>query len=270
MRRNFFIIILVAFTFQVFAQIRISGSVLNEKSRQPIEFVNIGIVGKNIGTVSDRNGNFSLLIDVQHANDSLLFSYIGFESRSVRISEMRENGIITLSEKSQLLDEVVVVPRNFRERTFGTTTSSRRIQAGFSQNLGYEAGLLIRNRGVALLKSVRANIASLASGIIFYRLNVYEERGRRNFVNILTEPIYIITSREEILKNGLQIDLADKNIVVNGNFLVTLERISDLGDCILFFPASFRQRTYFRKTSQGSWEAGPIGIALSVTALVER
>jgi len=186
---------------------------------------------------------------------------------------MRENDIITLSEKSQLLDEVVVVPRNFRERTFGVNTSSPMIQTGFSQNaLGYELGLLMRNRRMAILQSVNVNVASIAYDTVFFRLNVYEQRGRMDFENILIEPIYVTVSREKVLKtNSLQIDLTDRNIVVNGNFLVTLEHIKDLGDDGgLFFPANLRHRTHFRRTSQGSWETGPVGIALSVTALVER
>ena len=37
----------------------ISGIVFNEKSQLPVEYVNIGIVGKNTGTVSDFSGKYS-------------------------------------------------------------------------------------------------------------------------------------------------------------------------------------------------------------------
>jgi len=52
----------------------IAGSVIKQENNTPIAYVNIGIVGKNIGTVSDKDGKFNLLIEAQYMYDSLLFS----------------------------------------------------------------------------------------------------------------------------------------------------------------------------------------------------
>ena len=54
----------------------IKGVVINATNNQPIEFVNIGIVEKNIGTVTNLNGKFNLFVDSAYDNDTLMFSVI--------------------------------------------------------------------------------------------------------------------------------------------------------------------------------------------------
>ena len=54
-----FIIFLLSCNVLLFGQ-QISGTVFEMDSNLPIEYVNIGIVGKNIGTVSDQNGKYTL------------------------------------------------------------------------------------------------------------------------------------------------------------------------------------------------------------------
>ena len=270
MERKFVLSIVFILTFNMLhGQNKITGSVLDEKSNLPIEYVNIGIAGKNIGTVSDKDGKFSLVIESQYINDSLLFSCIGFESHSVKISDIKENDTINLKEKLYFLNEVTVKPLIFKERVFGITSKSG-FFTGFENNkLGYECGLLLKNKKKAIIKSVNVNI-STSYDTIFFRLNIYEAKEKNSFENILTEPIYVSVLKENILKNSLHIDLTEQNIIVNGNFLVTLEHVRELGDGGLWFPASLKQKTYYRKTSQGNWQTVPIGISLSVIADVEQ
>jgi hypothetical protein len=58
--------------------------------------------------------------------------------------------------------------------------------------------------------------------------------------------------------------------VVDGDFLVTLEHVKDLGPGYLYFFGAFTDRTYRRKTSQGKWESDKWGISISVEADVEK
>jgi hypothetical protein len=258
----------------LWGQNKISGIVLGEASKLPIEYVNIGIAGKNIGTVTDENGKFHLSIDYQFEEDSLLFSCIGYESYSLKISDIKEGHIVNLKEKQYDLNEVTVRPRVFKERILGVTTKSKMMTAGFSENhLGYECGILMKAKKQSRIKRVDVNIARCDYDTIFYRLNIYEVRGKNEFENILREPIYVNVLKKDIKKNTLQIDLASRNIVVDGNFLVTLEHIKDVGEgnsLSVLFPVSLKQKTYYRKTSQGDWGSVPIGISLSVVADVER
>ncbi len=270
MNKIIFLILLLSCK-TIFGQ-NITGIVINADNKQPVEYVNIGIVGKNTGTVSDIKGRFNLFIDSIFDQDTILFSIIGYEPHFVKISDLRNNSYneVHLKEKSYELSEVVIKPKIFKQRTMGVTTKFKKISAGFKDNLlGYELGLLMKVKKTATLKKVNINISSCSFDTIFYRLNIYKVDGKMDFNNILTEPIYIKLP-QELVKDEIQIDLQSQNITVDGDFLITLEHIKDLGEGHLFFCAKFGKRTYYRKTSQGKWETAPIGISISVIADVEK
>ena len=272
MKKVLFLSTILFFAFtSLHGQTEISGIVINETEKLPVEYVNVGIVGKNIGTVTDKNGKFSLLIESRYQSDSLLFSCIGYESYSVKISDIKQDYIINLKEKSYFLNEITVRPRAFKEQVLGITSKSMFVGMGFENNkLGYECGLMMNVKKTAVIKKVKVNVSACDYDAIFYRLNIYEVRGEYDFDNILKEPIYVSASKEEILKNGLQIDLEAKNIVVSGDFVVTLEHVRNLGNAGIWFCGSMKNESYYRKTSQGSWTTLPVGISISIVADVEK
>lgn len=65
--RQLFLLFLLHYGFQsnIYAQTTIKGRVL-QVSQQAISYVNIGIKGKNIGTVSTENGDFSLSLKAEN------------------------------------------------------------------------------------------------------------------------------------------------------------------------------------------------------------
>lgn len=245
---------------------------MDADNRHPIEFVNIGIAGKNIGTVSNTNGEFSIDLDAELDRDSLLFSSIGYKSRLMKIADLRHktNNKIYLKKKTYNLSEVLIKPRIFNEKVLGVTDKTDKIIAGFKNNsMGYECGIRLNIEKSAFLRQVRINISTCSYDSIFYRLNVYSAEDNMTFKNILREPVYLEMSKDT-LNNQLVINLEPYNIVVNGDFLVTLEHVKDLGEGRLYFHTGTRKLTYFRITSQGSWQASPVPISISVLADVEE
>lgn len=250
----------------------IQGVVCQSGTGNPVEYANVGITGKNVGTVTDASGRFSLDIAPEFDNDVLLISLLGYAPMEVKVAELRkkaENSLY-LKEKVIALKEVVIKPRKVKERVLGVTTKSKAIMAGFKDNLlGYEAGILMKVRKSAVLKKVKINIAQCSYETLFFRLNVYEVDGKKSFTNILREPIYL-DIKASAIKDEIQLDLSDKNIVVEDDFLVTLEHVKDLGPGFLHFCSTLSSKTYYRKTSQGQWETVPVGVGISVVADVEQ
>lgn len=255
----------------VFGQ-NITGKIYNSVNKQPVEYVNIGIVGKNVGTVTDAKGQFSFYVDPKYDKDTILFSVVGYKPLITTVYKLRkqiENNIL-LDEAIYKLSEVIIKPKIFKQRTLGVTTKYKKLAAGFKDNLlGYECGILMRVKKTAFIKKVKINISYCSYDTIFYRLNIYKVQGKMNFKNILQEPIYIKMPKKS-LKDEIQIDLQSRNIVVDGDFLITLEHIKDLGPGYLHFCAGITDKTYYRKTSQGKWETVPIGISVSAIADVEK
>jgi hypothetical protein len=89
--------------------IQLSGRVYNKKNKEPIPFVNIYIKNKNIGTISNDNGNFIFKIPLENANDSVFFSSIGYITIAEKINELSANqNIILLNEIYVKIKEVTV------------------------------------------------------------------------------------------------------------------------------------------------------------------
>ena len=94
---------------EALGQFTVTGKVLDEKSREPLAFVNIIFNHDELtGTTTDINGRFSFRSDV--ALTSLTCSYVGYEKSAMTLDSSRLSKPITifLHESSYALNEVVV------------------------------------------------------------------------------------------------------------------------------------------------------------------
>ena len=267
----FIIALLVSTNTLLYGQ-QISGVVLEMKSDVHVEYVNIGIVGKNVGTVSDQNGNYSLIIRSEHYEDTLKFSCIGYHSYSIKVSDFMKmkNGNVSLEKRDYDLSEIVIRPKNTRQRTLGFTGRGKVTVACFADSVrGAEVGVIMKNKNRSFIKEVNINFIVCSYDTIFFRLNIYKVLGEMQFENILKDPVYIISTKKEV-KNKLTVDLRHHNLVVDGDFLVTFEHVKDLGYGKLCFRAGFINKSYLRETSQGTWETIPVSISISTVVDSER
>lgn len=266
---KFLLLFFTTISFVLKSQI-ITGRILNS-TNSGVEFTNIGILNKNLGTVSNETGQYILQIDsTAYESDTVLISRIGYEQKFFSLGEFKKMNEIKLDIKSLRLNEITVKPKKYTEKELGYTMKSKFLQVGFKDNkLGYELGVLMKNFKAAVLKKVNINFADCTYDSIFYRLNIYKEKGLNEFENILSDPIYITLSNSAI-KDALSIDLTEKNIIVEGNFLVSLEHIKNMGKGELNFCGGLMKKSWVRATSQGKWATMPVGISISVLADIEK
>ena len=93
--------------------ITIRGNIKDDISKKEIVFATISIVGTNVGTVSNLDGEFTIKIKKASNAKELEFSYIGYANKRILISELKPAGnkiLLTTSDIS--LDEVTVRPAN--------------------------------------------------------------------------------------------------------------------------------------------------------------
>jgi hypothetical protein len=234
--------------------------VLTNETREGIGFVNVGIIGKNIGTVTDQLGNFSLVLDSRYDKDSLRFSLIGYIPRSYLVRDFKENSIkeILLKPKLFNLSEVTVTYHRARGIRLGVPVESDQLKSGFSDNeLGSEMGIMVETNGRVRLEDLNLNVATCTYDTVTYRLNIYQCLDKDKYVNILQKPIYVTFSKDEI-KDAITLDLKKYSIIIEGNILITLELYKDLGEGRLLFRTQFfTGTTYHRKVSEGGWTAAP-------------
>lgn len=90
----------------------IEGTVLHSQTKLPMNNVHVINTTKVKGTITDGNGFFQL---TAKANDTLLFSYLGFETIKVKVTNdwiKNKTSKITLTEKAYALEEVVISKYN--------------------------------------------------------------------------------------------------------------------------------------------------------------
>ena len=111
MKRKLLLLALLVITGMSFAQdAQVSGIVLNDANDKALQNVNIVNLNKVIGTVSNADGEFSISAQI---NDTLYFSYLGFKSLRVRVTNdlLRFGEIkVKMTELGIALEEVVVRP----------------------------------------------------------------------------------------------------------------------------------------------------------------
>lgn len=251
-----------------FSQITCKGILLDSVSKQPIEFANIGIVGKGVGTVSDEKGAFSFQVPDSLKNETIKVSMIGYKAKQFSVASIANASRIFLVSEAVNLKEVVVIPRKNKIKVLGNETRTSAVSGGFKKNsLGAEIGvrLKIKHPNTQLRKfMVNINKNTLEQNPIF-RLNVYSvsDKGMPK-ENILKQNI-IIEPKE---KNGfIEVDLTPYAIFADDDVFISIEWIKDLGDVTgLYFSTKLvGAATYFRQASQDKWEkTSPIGIGIHV------
>lgn len=90
---------------------KISGKIIDTNGETlPMANVTIitGSLANKFGTPTDADGHFSLSSDIIEPNSEFKISYIGFEPKVVKASELQDNKTITLSEGIETLGEVTV------------------------------------------------------------------------------------------------------------------------------------------------------------------
>jgi hypothetical protein len=251
----------------VFCQLFEGRVIVHENSNSGVAYVNVGIIGKNVGTVTDQSGKFSIELDKIYDKDSIRFSMIGYESRAFLVRAFKDNAIKTiyLGPKSYSLTEVKIIYHKAREVRLGTPVTSEALKSGFAENnLGSELGVFLKTRGQVKLEDINLDVAVCTYDSVTYRINIYKTIDGIEFKNILTQPIYISFSKDNIDK-PITLELGKYSIIVEGDILVTLELYKDLGEGrLLFYTQYFTSYTYHKKTSEGKWTKAPGAIGMYV------
>ena len=104
-------ILFLCFVLKVFAvEYQIKGTVIDNSSRQPLEFVNVLVMGLGIGASTDSNGNFTIT-QVPPGIYRLQASFLGYKTAltpEYRVDHVTPYVQIELEEENTSLNEVVV------------------------------------------------------------------------------------------------------------------------------------------------------------------
>lgn len=234
-----------------------SGFLKDIENNQPLAYVNIGIVDKNIGTVSDTNGKFELSLDDKFDIEILRISMIGFKTQTFKVKDFKDNilkdNIIYLEKSVAILKEVVIKNKKLKTIILGNTLDKKTVSAGFVNNiLGNEIGIVVKiKKKPTFIENFNAIVDYNNYGNFKFRINFYDLKNGLPNNSILQENII---ANSKVKKGKLTIDLRDYNITVNKDFFVSIELIEGLGEGGLHFLADYSGSPIItRSASQGKW-----------------
>lgn len=256
MKNNLLIISLLLINFLGNSQeIIMSGQIIDSETKKPIEFVNIGVLNKNLGTVSDLQGKFNFNASKEFVKDSITISHINYYSVKIPIIKSK-NHIVFLKPRTNELSEIILTNRKKSSRKIGVKTYNPLLWlGGISKNND-----IIEN-------SQRINIPSKTVRVKF--VNIYLRRGfesdstyvRINFYkNSNDEPgdkiiFQNIIQKKKIETGWLQIDLTSDFIYLEEDFFIGVEFMPNFekSQDVYIGAILTKGKGFSRRSSQGKW-----------------
>jgi hypothetical protein len=185
--RYFFSLVLLFLSTNTYAQdFKVKGKVIDSKTNETIEFVNIGISNKGVGTVSNENGLFSLKLNEQVTkNDSIIFSHIGYKVQIIKVSEFENKEIVvSLEPETNILKEVVIVktkapkPKKIGRNSKGLGLMHMNFYTYYEKEvddrLSKEVGMELKVNKNCQIDSLTFNITSNDFKKLKFRVNFYK------------------------------------------------------------------------------------------------
>ena len=254
------------------AQHILQGRIIDAFTKESLPFVNIGVLKKELGTVSNEDGFFFLEVPDVYAAETLRFSMIGFDERDFQVADLEaillSNNTLVLTEQTTFLEEVVLTAeKKWDTRVSGNATTSKLLITGFTSNqLGNEIALFVKvKKTPAYIEGIQFSVVENIYPEVRFRVNVYSSEYRFPDENILKENIFVTLKQSEGI---ISVDLKGYDILVDDDIFISLEWIDeDLGSEGLWFSAGvFGKSIYARSTSQAEWKKQRgLSLGMSVT-----
>jgi hypothetical protein len=248
----------------------LKGVVRDKKTSLPLPYVNVGILNKDRGTITNSKGEFELSILDSNKNDTLKVSMIGYASRVMLLGDILKkkklNLNIQLQEQPNELKEVVITGKQLTTKVLGNETDSKFLGAKFAPgDLGSEIAIKIKIKNdPTYLDTFSFNISFNTEDTATFRVNIYEAKDDFPGKNILTDNIILKLNGET---GKIETDLKKYDMVVKDDIFIALEWVGGRKNSGIVFSAGLLNKgTYYRKGSQGRWRKAPIGVGLNITA----
>ncbi len=257
----------------------LSGKVVDEHTHE-LAYVNIGIVGTSIGTVSGLDGSFQLYLPATVGEgDSIRFSTVGHEGRTWQLghyrSAMGDNADIQLPSAAYDLPMVEVRPSFAKQKTIGMDRPGTRMAVNFAisdkpnQNLGAEIGRKFNlPKGQVQLDSFRFYVSRNNFDTVRLRVNLYQlERGRPGRPLLKENIIVELKPRQ---RGWVGVDLRPFGLVAEGNVVMSVEWVYHAGrGTALSMPIAMPSGGvhFYKFGSQGHWKKFP-GMSAAMELMV--
>lgn len=246
-----------------------SRTVISRTTREPVAYAGVGIVNRNLGTVTDTAGHFSLSVPNEYLDDTLRISSVGYISKSFAVKDFKNiPDTIELDDDIIELGEVVVKPQRIKHRIAGRKGTGGfiyiEVEGHKAAGQGLAIPLNVRKR--AWLKelgfTVVVNDATLQH--MKFRVNIYR-KGENGYEAEPIKPLYFDYDRKELVDGTFVFTFPSELMLDSGDYYVELEFLENIRNGMFLMKTKpVTGRTRFRYASQSAWMTLPFGAPLYV------
>ena len=253
--------------FTAKAQILVKGNVVNERG-ESVEYVSIGFEADSVGTISDAEGQFAIVLPADRRKD-LLFSHVAYQPEKIPYAvyaQDRGDLTIVLKDKVVGLTEVVIGKDPQLKTIVGKGVVPPAAIIGLSGTGHQDAkewGFVFQNRHDYMISDILLTVSSCKFLKCTLSMNLYEVHDGQ-FVNILNKPLY-----QKIYKSDGKrtLDFVPEETLLlkrRTKYFVSISCVDTYDEeNIIYFPCQFRN-SYIRVMPEGEKEKLPVGPVIVV------
>ena len=263
----------------------IKGVIKDAESKFFLQYANIGISNKNIGTVSNFDGKFSLKLNESiNENDLVTFSYVGYQTKTVAISNLNlvNNEIELIPEKRQL-EEVVVKFKKSKPKILGRNSKGLGLmhtnfytyeEKDVDDRLSKEIGMKFKLQNDCKINDLNFNITTNEFSSLKFRLNIYQiENGFPT--ELIVEKDIIFEIKDEF-KGWFYLDLKPYDILLEKqreNIAITIQWVESkkANEKSKYFSISsamsLSETCFFREKAMDKWTKSGQGLSFYLNAI---
>ncbi|MFL5740370.1 MAG: SusC/RagA family TonB-linked outer membrane protein [Flavisolibacter sp.] len=205
MKKILFLFSTLLFSFLTWAQREVSGQVVDNENKTPLQGVSVTVKNSKTGTTTDENGFFRLT--VPSSARTLVVSSTGFASHEINLIADQTNYSVALSRSIQSMDEVVVVVAYGEQERKKVTGAVGKVSAKQLENVPMTSVDQILQGKVAGLQSVATSGQPGAAQQIRIR--------GIGSISASSSPLYVV--------DGVPINSGDASTLTNSsNLLATI------------------------------------------------
>ena len=179
---------------------------------------------------------------------------------------LSKNSDTTLRIKE--LSEVIVLPIETKTKIIGRQSNrgSMRIKIEGDSAIGKEVGLKFKIKKRAWIKHVSFAIEECDSMLTHmpFKLNIYNHQSKE-CTNNLVSSVEFLYSKEDIVNGRFSLSLPTPLEIEKGEYLLAIEFLDNFPTQKFLMPTTIMTgHTYWRYSSQPSWQKVPLGSTLAI------
>ncbi|MNS09241.1 hypothetical protein D3C72_407200 [compost metagenome] len=267
MKKKQLILFTFLYSFIVFSQEKTIKGIVTDSLKNPIQYVNVGVLNKPLGTLTNASGEFILNVDSSMNLDTLKISCLGYKSKEMKVESLINNKSeiqISLANYIEKLDEVVITSgklKMYNEGKEKTKTSASVIFANpnyVNQNLGSEIGrkFSLGTKKPSILTHFKFFIRENNFELVKFRINIYSINNNRPVKKLFGSNIIVDVNNKG--KGWVNVDLTKYDIKTQEDIIVTVEWLEGSKDgsrlnLPIIIP-SLGSTHYYKFGSQAKWQ----------------